>query len=327
MKSAHSFLLSRTGWIGSHVVNEALAAGLKVKLAIRDENKAKELIEALEKIHGKGHIETVIVKDFVNENAYDEAIKNVDGVAHVASDMSFSSNLEEVIPPVIKAYKTLLEAAHGQKSVRRFVLTSSSSAIGSPNKGGEKTQHFNPSVWNDAAVEDSKKPDPSGGIVYAASKTLSERSAWEFVETRKPKFDMISINPNANFGSPVPGLTPRTTGLMVTDLAQGKNTNLADLGPQYHVDVNDVAKLHIIALMREDVKNERILAFGTRFTGNSIIESVKKVMPNALTPEKKEEWSLEDNTTVDVSRGNELLKDQGGFRNIEYSIRGNLKVL
>lgn len=269
------------------------------------------------------------MKDFVDENAYDEAIKNVDGVAHVASDMSFSSKPEEVIPPVIKAYKTLLEAAHGQKSVRRFVLTSSSSAIGSPNKGGEKSQHFDPSVWNDAAVEASRKSDPTGGEVYAASKTLSERAAWDFVKTNSPNFVMNAINPNANFGHPIPGLKPRTTGLMVTDLAQGKNTNLADLAPQYHVDVDDVAKLHIIALMREDVKNERILAFGTRFTGNSIIEAVKKIMPNALTPEKEEKWSIEDNTTVDVSRGNELLKEQGGFgfRDMEYSIRGNLKAL
>lgn len=52
-----------TGWIGSYIAHEALAAGLKIKLAIRNEAKAKTLIEALEKIHGKGKIEIVIFKD------------------------------------------------------------------------------------------------------------------------------------------------------------------------------------------------------------------------------------------------------------------------
>jgi nucleoside-diphosphate-sugar epimerase len=305
-------------------VHEALAAGLKVKLAIRNEARAKTLIAALEKIHGKGHIETVIVKDYNDDGAYDEAIKGVEGVVHVASDMTFSSNPDDVIPPVLKAYNTLLEAAHSQKSIRRFVLTSSSLAIGSPNPGGKTTQHFEASKWNDASVEDMKKA-PNGMNVYGASKVLSERSAWDFVKKNKPNFALTAILPNANLGAPVPGTEVLTTGKWVTDLATNGHSMALYAGPQFHVDVGDVAKLHVLALIREDVKNERILAFGTAYTANSLIDAVKKVKPDAPTPEPKEEWDLKDNTTVDVQRANELLKDQGGLRDLEYSVRASLE--
>lgn len=319
---------SRPGWIGSHIAHEALAAGLKIKLTIRDNAKAQTLIDALEKIHGKqeGHIETVTVTDFTNTSAFDEAVKGVHGIVHAASDLTFSSNPDEVIPWVIKAYENLLSSAHRHGSaVRRFVLTSSSSAIGLSNPGGKTTQHFDTSTWNDAAVE-KMKTAPDGISVYAASKVLSERAAWAFAEKEKPAFVLTSINPNANFGAAVPGTPLLTTGKWIPDAANGHTEMLQMLGPQWSVDVNDVARLHVIALTREDVKNERILAFGERFTINSIIDTINKVLgPDGPKVNRIENGDLEDNTTVDVSRANELLRDQGGLRDLEYSIRQTLK--
>jgi nucleoside-diphosphate-sugar epimerase len=212
----------------------------------------------LEKLHDKGeeNIETVIVKDYNEDNAYKEAINGVQGVIHVASDMTFSSNADEVIPPVLKAYKNILEAANSQQSIRRFVLTSSSSAAGLPNiEKGKPTQYFDASTWNEKAVEDHKK-SPTGMNVYAASKTLSEKFAWDFIKDKKPHFTLTTILPNTNFGAPVPGLPTLTTGAWITDLADKGEAIVLNTGPQYHVDVGDVAKLHVIALTNENVKNE-----------------------------------------------------------------------
>ncbi|UZJ51277.1 hypothetical protein CBS101457_000597 [Exobasidium rhododendri] len=315
-----------TGWIGSHIAHEALAAGLTIKLAIRNEEKAKTLIEALEKIHGKGHIETVIVKDYGAENAYDEAITGVEGVIHAASDLTFSPKPDEVVPAVTKAYNSLFNAANSQKQIRRVILTSSSIALGFPNAGGKTTQHFDVHSWNDAALE-KIKTSPDGVSVYAASKVLSERIAWDFVKNKKPNFVVTSINPNLNLGATVPGVPYLSSGTAILDAAKGAESFLGSISPQWHVDVEDVAKLHVIALTREDVKNERILAFGSRYNYNTIIDIIKKIKPDATTLEKREEWGVEDNTTVDVSRANELLKEQGGLRDLEYSIRGNLQGL
>lgn len=53
---------------------------------------------------------------------------------------------------------------------------------------------------------------------------------------------------------------------------------------------------------------------------------MKRARPNAPTPEHKDEWAVEDNTTVNVQRANELLKDQGGLRDLQYSVKAALQV-
>lgn len=197
-------------------------------------------------------------------------------------------------------------------------MTSSSIALAPSNPGGP-LKHVDVNTWNDKAVEESKT-SPNGINVYATSKVLSERAAWDFVKKNKPDFIVNSINPSLNIEALVPGTPVLSTGTWITDAAEGKHSLVQDIGPQFHVDVDDVAKLHVIAAMNEDLKNERILAYGTKYTFNSIIDAIKKVRPNAPLAEKKEEWSVEDNTAVSVVRANELLKDQGGLRDLDYSI-------
>ena len=303
-----------------------LAAGLHAKLAVRNEGKAKDVVAALEKIHGKGRISTVTVTDFAKEGAYDEAVQGVQAIIHTASDVSFSDIPDEVIVPVLKAYRTILEAAHAQKQIRRFVFTSSSVAVGPMNRGSGPIQRLDVNSWNDEAVEQSKTA-PNGHNAYAASKVLSERAVWDFVKTNKPSFVATSINPSGNFGKPVPGLPFASTGLVVPDVATGVTSWVAGMGAIYHVDVDDVAKLHALALTREDVKNERILAYGTPYNYNTVIDLVHKLKPSAPVEAKREEWGGEDRTKADVSRANELLKDQGGLRDLEYSVRVAVEAL
>ncbi|UZJ55750.1 hypothetical protein CBS101457_005070 [Exobasidium rhododendri] len=313
-----------TGWVGSHIAHEALAAGLHVKLAVRNEAKAQQVVQALKTLHGSGRISTVVVEDFTRTTAYDEAMKDVQGVVHTASDVSFSSNPHDVIPHVLEAYNSLLEAADAHKSIRRLVLTSSKAAVGSHNTTSEQRQYLDITSWNDQAVQGCKTA-PNGVNVYAASKTLSEKAAWNFVASRKPSFALTSINPSAVFGAPVPGMPIASTGAWLLDAAAGKSSPLQAMAPSFQVDVDDVAKLHVIALTREDVKNERIIAAATMFSYNALLDTIKKVHPGTPTVSRHAAWSSEDNTSANVSRANELLKGQGGLHTLEYSVRRNLK--
>jgi nucleoside-diphosphate-sugar epimerase len=239
--------------------------------------------------------------------------------------MSFNSDPDKVITPVLKGISSLLKAAQGQKSIRRFILTSSSLALGSPNPGGKVTQHFDSTSWNDKSVE-SMKQSSNPINVYASSKVLSEKYAWNFIKTEKPHFILNAILPNANLGAGVPGVLPLlTTGKWIPELAETGYCWALDIGSQYHIDVFDCAKLHIKALMVQDVQNERILAFGTRYSVNDLIDAVKSVRPDAPTPQRKDEWDILDNTTVDVKRANQLLESQGGLRDLEYSVRASLQ--
>lgn len=63
------------GFIASHVANEFLAAGYKVRGTVRDIAKAHWLNDFFEKRYGKDVFETVVVEDMAQDGAFDEAVK------------------------------------------------------------------------------------------------------------------------------------------------------------------------------------------------------------------------------------------------------------
>lgn len=313
-------LLKCTGYVGGHVASDILAHGAKIRLVVRNEEKAARVLAALKKVHGASaadSIDTILIKDFSAPDAFDEACKGVQGVAHVASDVSFSDDPKQVIDPILKIYKSLLGSMIKTPSIRRFVFTSSSIAIGFPNVNGKETRLFDSNGWNDEAVE-LIKDKPTGFSVYGASKVLSERTVWDFVKEKKPQFVTTAINPNLNVGPFLPGVEPSSTGAGILKSTKGDQSFLEQLGPQFHIDVRDVAELHSIALFNEEVGNERLLAFAERYTINSVLETIKAVDPDAPVSTKPE-WGNEDNSKADTKRSQELLGRP--FRSLEESIR------
>lgn len=84
------------GYIGSHIADQLLKAGYRVRGTTRDASKAKNLVDQWEQQYGINKVEVVIVPNMAADGAFDEAVKDVSGIAHVASNMSFSSNPNEV---------------------------------------------------------------------------------------------------------------------------------------------------------------------------------------------------------------------------------------
>lgn len=76
-----------TGFIGSHVVDQALAAGYRVRGTTRDVEKAAWEVEHFEKKYGADKFELVAVPDMGVETAFDEAVKGKLGhfpfIAHI----------------------------------------------------------------------------------------------------------------------------------------------------------------------------------------------------------------------------------------------------
>lgn len=140
-----------TGYIGSHVVEELLAAGYKVRGTSRTTDKAAYLTNLMDKKFGKGNLEIVEVPDMIADDAYTDAVKGVSGIVHLASIMTFSANPDEVIPPTVKSTLNVLKAASTEPKVKSFVYTSSSTAALSP-VANEKII-VTKDTWNDAAVE------------------------------------------------------------------------------------------------------------------------------------------------------------------------------
>lgn len=79
----YALVTGATGFIGAHVVDALLNRGLKVRGATRSISKGEAMIQA--RPQHASRLDFVEIQDFESGGSFEEAIKNVDGVIHVAS--------------------------------------------------------------------------------------------------------------------------------------------------------------------------------------------------------------------------------------------------
>ena len=81
----------------------------------------------------------MIVPDVTAPSIWGEIVNGVDGIVHVATDMSFGADPKLVITPMVNSVRNLLEAAAKEASVKRFVITGSNRAVYNATIGHENT--------------------------------------------------------------------------------------------------------------------------------------------------------------------------------------------
>ena len=98
--------------------------------------------------------------------------------------------------------------------------------------------------------------------------------------------------------------------------------------PQWMVDVNNTARLHVAALIKAEVENERVLAFAYPFNCNDILKRLRKLYPYKKFPNNIENDSR-DLSKADDRRGEELLRKFGklGWTALKKSIQENTACL
>ncbi|KAF9878360.1 NAD dependent epimerase/dehydratase [Colletotrichum karsti] len=319
------------GYIGSHVANSLLEQGIRVRGTVRS---AKPwLDEFFQSKFGKENYESIILSNFEDEAALSKAFDGVSGVAHVASDVSFTKDPNAVIPWVIKATETVLATAAKFPAIKRVVLTSSSSAVLIPetNKTGVRVDE---NTWNDFAVKSAWDPDLSEEkkpyYIYAASKTEGERAAWKWVEENKPGFVFSAVAPNCNWGEILhPEIYGSTMG-WVRDLLKGNPAPFNYYIPQYFVDVVDVARLHAIALLGDGVGSERLFGFAEQVNRSDVFKTLRALRPdNKNIPEPDENEGRDLTEVLPAKKAEQLLKDYYGQKgwvgykeSLEAGIRG-----
>ncbi|QKX55360.1 uncharacterized protein TRUGW13939_02452 [Talaromyces rugulosus] len=248
------------GFIGAHVVQELLSLGYFVRGTVRSQKPWLE--ELFKSKFGPNSFESIVIPDLSGFDALSEAMGGVRGVIHMASDVSFSPNADEVIPKVVAATENILEAAARQPegSIQRVVLTSSASAAALPQPGVEGIV-VTEDTWNtatvNAAFDENTPADAKPFTVYVASKTEGERAGWKWVKNNKPAFV---------FNSVLPYYTVK------------------------FVDVVDLARVHVVGLLHPEVKSERLFAFTSAFTWKEFVNILQKVRPgNAGIPNPSSE--------------------------------------
>jgi nucleoside-diphosphate-sugar epimerase len=193
-----------TGYVATHVAQALLERGYKVRGTVRDLTKASWLLTDLFRdAHAARAFELVLVPTLADEHAFDEAIKGVSTVTHVASIVSLDTDPSKVIPQTVLGATALLEAASREPSIKEFVYTSSIVAATMPVAGNET--FVRDDTFNEMALQLawSRQEGVSGFLVYMASKAAAEKAVWEFVRERKPHFSVNSVSPGAIIGAPM----------------------------------------------------------------------------------------------------------------------------
>ncbi|XXH02551.1 hypothetical protein Hte_008927 [Hypoxylon texense] len=276
------------GFIASHIVNQLLQRGYRVRGTVRSISKYQWVKDYFEKQYGPGQIELVEVPDMTAAGVYDDIVKGASGFVHVAAPLMSSPNPNDVIPVVVDSTLRCLEAAVKEPGMKRVVLTSSSGSCvdATPNK----VFTIDSNMWNETAVKAAYGPPLDNifqqlGNVYAASKTKGEQAAWQWMREHKPPFALNTILPNANLGPPFDIAhqgTRSTLNWFRILLEKGETTTESDLPgfmPQHYVDVRDCAALHVAALIYPDVHGERLFAFAAPFAWNDVVRAMEKAFP------------------------------------------------
>ena len=171
----------------------------------------------------------------IDRRSSDKPTQGVSGVAHVASVLSFDADPNKVIPAVVSGAVNAATAAAKQASVKRFVYTSSSTAITPPKPNVEFT--ISTDDWNKEDVEAAWKPPPyedgRAWAVYGASKTQAEQAMWKFVKDHNPGFFLNTVLPNANFGEILSDKQPASTGGWAKAIYEGNFDAVKDIPPQW----------------------------------------------------------------------------------------------
>ncbi|KAH6648633.1 hypothetical protein BKA67DRAFT_661594 [Truncatella angustata] len=316
------------GLIASHVVDQLLGAGYRVRATVRNPSKCAWMEPLYTKRHGNGRFDLVQVADLTSPDAWHIAVKGVAGIAHVAGPVDlmvqdFEAALKEELP----IYTNLLKAAKNEKSVKSFVLTSSAWAAFTPDTS--KKLKLTEWTWNEDAIELAKSdasPQEKGISNFMALKVRLEQEAWNWVKEEKPEFTFNSVLPDTVMGEcldPINQGIPSTAG-MVHWVWTGENRHILEaVEPQWHIDANDTGLLYVAALTTPHVNGERLYGFGDRFSWSQVREILSRLYPDKEIPPIKE--SGVDQTEVPNQRGAELLRGLGrkGWTNLEESVKAN----
>ncbi|KAF9640920.1 putative sugar transporter protein [Lasiodiplodia theobromae] len=374
------------GLIASHIIVQLLRAGFRVRGTVRSFTKSAWLLPLFNgpsfspssssssspsspsgstspspspsSTSTLPRFELVAVPDMAAPGAFDDAVRGVAAVAHVASIIwsDGAASADAVIAPVVAGAVGVLEAAAKEPSgsVKRVVYTSSSLAAYTPALTGDDPsssagREVSAATWNEETVRAARAElGPDAGVaevtrraldIYGASKAEAERAVWRWVEERRERegekvgFEVNAVLPNVNFGrsvDPDHQGYPSTIGWPVM-LATGTMPEMLwdAIRPQYWVDVEDTALLHVAALTRPDIKNRRIFAFAGRYNWNTLLAALRKMYPEKELYPDRDGLGHDLTRIIDAPWAEQILKDMGrpGWKSLEQSLRENLEAV
>jgi dihydroflavonol-4-reductase len=238
-----------SGFIAVHCILKLLQQEYTVKSTLRSLNRENE-VKGLLKNGGITSFDNLsfVEADLTNDKNWKEAVHGCDFVLHVASPTPIANykHEDEMINPAKDGVLRILKAAR-EANVKRVVLTSAYGAIGMGHKN-----RVTPYTENDWSNLDANLH------AYQKSKTIAEKTAWEFIKTEGGNLELSTVNPVAVMG-PILGTDYSHSNQIVRRMLEGE-INACPKVYSCYVDVRDVADLHLLAMTRPEAAGERFLA-------------------------------------------------------------------
>lgn len=174
----------------------------------------------------------------------------------------------EYILPVIAGAKSIYAAARKTPSVQRLLFTSSFAAVINPFRASFPDDFvYTSEDWNPITYEQAKTGDERAG--YRGGKKYAERWLWETIRADKEKegsqhnFDLVVICPPMVFGPVVHPLPGGLADLNDSNLQLWRAVNSGAAGTwqpaPIWVDVRDLARAHVEAVVRQGAGGKRLL--------------------------------------------------------------------
>ena len=239
-----------SGYVGQHCAAALLKAGYAVRGSLRNLTKADDVTAGIKKeVDPKGNLEFCALNLLADEG-WDKAMEGCDYVLHAASPfiMKAPKDENELIKPAVEGTQRALNAAK-RAGVKRIVITSSIVAMLGDING---SMNLNQNSWTNVKAKHA--------TAYLKSKTLAEKSAWEFIENQEgdEKLELVVINPGPIYGPTLTGNLSGESMTMYAKMIKGQ-VPMLPRGSVNFSDVRDVASIHVQALENSEANGQRFI--------------------------------------------------------------------
>ena len=236
-----------SGFIGLHCIAQLLQAGYQVKGSLRSRARESEIRNALSKVVNAENRLEICELDLLKDDGWDDAVSGCGYVMHVASPLldREPKDQDEIIRPAHEGLMRAIKSSVRNK-VKRFVMTSSFSAIGY----GHVKDVFDESHWTDTTQKIG---------AYNKSKAIAEKAMWDYLDSLKDeeKIEAVAINPTLVIGASLSD-DVGTSNIFLQKMLDGSYPVVPKVHFGY-VTVKDTAKAHVAAMTHPHANGKRFI--------------------------------------------------------------------
>ena len=255
-----TLITGATGFIGSAVLRQLIAAGHDVRALIRPESDRRNIT---------GLPVEIVYGDLTDRKSLDHGMKGCSTLFHVAADYRlWVPRAEEMYEANVVGTRHIMHAALNA-GIKRVVYTSSVATLG---------------LTQDGSPADEETPVSLKDMIghYKRSKFMAEAEVKRLADEQA--LPVIIVNPSTPIGPR--DIRPTPTGRIIVDAASGRMPAYVDTGLNL-VHVDDVAIGHLLALEHGKVGDRYILG-GRNLTLKEIFCAIAAITgqtpPNLCLP-------------------------------------------